>query len=116
MNFNDLAFVIHENAKSKGFWDVSTNIPEKLMLIVSEVSEALEAHRHGRIAPKGIANKEFDRDEFEAIYKDTFNDEIADTIIRLLDLCGHLKIDIDTHIKYKMKYNVTRERLHGKKY
>ena len=42
--------------------------------------------------------------------------KIADAFIRLFDLCGGLGIDIATHVKLKVEYNRTRERLHGKKY
>ena len=40
----------------------------------------------------------------------------ADNMIRILDLCGARSIDIEKHIEMKMKYNQTRERMHGKKY
>jgi hypothetical protein len=43
-------------------------------------------------------------------------DEVADAIIRLLDFCGARGIDIDWHIKNKLRYNATREHKHGKKY
>ena len=42
---NGLAHEIHENAKMKGFYEVPVNIPEKLILIVTEVAEACEANR-----------------------------------------------------------------------
>jgi len=42
---NKLATEIHENSKSKGFFDSEKNIGEMLCLIHSEVSEALEADR-----------------------------------------------------------------------
>ena len=45
---NDLAKQIHQNAKDKGFWDSPRNTGEIFMLIISEASEALEAHRRGR--------------------------------------------------------------------
>jgi len=47
--------------------------------------------------------------------KDTFEDELADTIIRILDLCGYLGIDIDEHINLKMAYNRERPYKHNKK-
>jgi len=50
------------------------------------------------------------------MYTESFDFEIADTIIRLLDLCGAKDIDIEWHIEQKLKYNSTRERLHGKKF
>ena len=49
---------------------------------------------------------------FEATVKDSFEDEVADSVIlilksiRLLDPCGGLKL----------RYNATREYGHGKKY
>lgn len=48
--------------------------------------------------------------------KDTFEDEIADAVIRLFDLAKGLGIDLEWHIQQKMEFNKTRERMHGKKY
>ncbi len=113
----------HANARNKGFWDVKFNLGEKLMLIVSEIGEALEADRKGRRMTKSviedvynlIENKDFS-EYFEVHGKDTFEDEICDVFIRLFDLCGGMDIDIEKHIEMKMKYNKKRARLHGKKY
>ena len=87
------------------------------MLCVSELSEALEADRKGRVAnldkfDKGIAHG----DIFETYIKDTFEDELADTVIRILDLCGARGIDLERHINLKLTYNRSRERMHGKAY
>ena len=111
---NYLAQEIYQNNKEKGFWDKERNVGEMLMLVTSELGEAMEAHRKGRFANLE-AYEEFSED-FEDAIKDTFEDEIADSVIRLLDMCGGLGIDIDTHIRLKLEYNKTRERLHGKKY
>lgn len=48
--------------------------------------------------------------------KDTLEDELADALIRLLDLTAHLGIDIERHIELKMQYNALRPYKHGKKY
>ena len=53
---------------------------------------------------------------FRSTIKDTFEDEIADAVIRLLDLSAGLNIDIEKHIEAKLKYNVSRPKLHGKAY
>ncbi len=109
----------HSTAREKGFWDSPRNIGELLMLIVSELGEALEANRKKGVCDDNVEISLDDPDfkeKFEKYYKDTFNDEIADTFIRLGDLCGGLNIDIVKHIKMKMAYNKTREKLHGKKY
>ena len=118
---NNSAQIIFQNNKAKGFWDNERNVGELLMLVTSELGEAMEAHRKGRFAEfeKAETNVrlggEWDAN-FKAHIKDTFEDEIADTMIRLFDLCGGFNIDIAAHLYYKLEYNKTRERLHGKKY
>ena len=54
------------------------------------------------------------KNSFQCCIKDTFEDEIADTFIRLLDLVGAFEIDIDNHIELKRKFNSLREYKHGK--
>ncbi len=116
---------IFEDNKKKGFWDKPRETGTLLMLIVSELGEALEADRISNYADqavfnlynKNISNNEFNKQvSFGKYIKDTFEDEIADAIIRLLDLCGAKGIDIEKHIKLKMEYNRARELKHGKKY
>lgn len=81
--------------------DPNKNIGELLMLIVSELGEAFEAHRKGRFTPKelmspsdgskwSIFDKEISINDFERLIKDTFEDEVADVFLRLFDLCGYL--------------------------
>ncbi len=91
----------HSVSREKGFWDKGRNVGEMMMLIVSELGEAVEAHRLGNF---GVAKK------------DTFEDELADTAIRLFDMCGGLGIDLEKQIKWKTAFNRTRERKHGKAY
>lgn len=126
---NKLRDEIHEYAINKGFWDKERETGTLLMLCVSELAEAMEADRKSRYADleayrsctmaDDILSEDFDiylESSFEKLIKDTFEDELADTIIRILDLCGAKGIDIEKHIETKMKYNQTRERMHGKKY
>ena len=96
MNLLDYTVECHKIASEKGFWDKSQNIAEKLMLCVTELAEACEADRNDN--------------------RDNFKEEIADTFIRLFDLCGYLGINIEKEINKKMKINKGRPRLHGKKY
>jgi hypothetical protein len=37
-------------------------------------------------------------------------------MIRVMDLAAFKGIDLEAHIKAKMRYNATREKYHGKKY
>lgn len=121
---NNLAKDIHLDNVLKGFYDNRREIGTALMLVVSELSEALEADRKrtynnsDTLLPDripSINNKRF-KDWFEKNIKDTVNDEIADAIIRLLDFCAWQNIDIDRHIKLKLAYNKMREHKHGKNY
>lgn len=88
---------------------------KQIALLQSEVSEALEADRkHHRC----MANLDAIHDEwtFQRCVKNTVEDELADVFIRLMDTCGWLGIDIEKHVELKMKYNASREALHGKAY
>ena len=124
MNIKQLIKEAHKAAVEKGFYEKDKNIGELLMLIVSELGEALEAHRCGRICNDDIVifaigwieTGSFSELEYEENIKGTFGEEIADVFIRLADLCGYMGIDIEKHIKAKMEYNKTRPIKHGKEY
>lgn len=117
---NDSSRRIFQQNKAKGFWDDDRNIGELLMLITSELAEALEADRKFKSAKLHHFYQALTNDNFIEVFskhiKDTFEDEIADAVIRLLDLCGGLGIDIETHINLKLQYNQSRGQKHGKKY
>lgn len=128
-NLNTLRDEVHAIAKSKGFHDQTPETGTMLMLIVSELGEALEADRKGQEANmKGFLSDMSYWEEGEGGYeerfiltfqndiKDSFEDELADALIRILDLCGKMEIDIESHVRLKMKYNQTRSRKHGKAY
>ncbi len=127
---NELSQKIHKNAVKHGFYDEKREIGTLLMLCVSELSEALEADRKSKHAnlkqftewqrsvyPESEKEREDKfKVDFEYFIKDTFEDELADAIIRILDLCAYLGINIEEHIRLKMKYNKMREYKHGKRY
>lgn len=95
-SINAFAREINENAIKHGFWGDNPSIGEKLMLIVTEVAEACEADRVDDI--------------------DNFGEELADIIIRTLDLAAHTGIDIGEELVTKYAKNLLREHKHGKKY
>jgi NTP pyrophosphatase (non-canonical NTP hydrolase) len=101
--FDDLAIELHKNAVEKGFWPEDIDdifIAKQLMMIVSEVTEAMEAIRK-------------DKGE-EEITK-----EFADILIRTLDLyagvveAGYTRLSLDQALKEKVDFNKTRPEKHG---
>jgi NTP pyrophosphatase (non-canonical NTP hydrolase) len=102
---NKLAESIYYNAWAKGFHEYSPDfgvagkdarhILSWLMLIVTEVAEAAEEVRVGN--------------------KVKFAEEMADVIIRALDTCYALDIDIDAAVAAKMEKNKARPIKHGGK-
>lgn len=123
---NQLCDDAHANAVEKGFYERKRELPELLMLTVSELSEAMEADRAkepvftmaelNEIARAAADGPEAELGEYHNCVRGTVPEEIADAFIRLFDLCGYYGIDIDAHIAAKMKYNATRPRKHGKRY
>lgn len=124
----------YNNSKKHGFHD-SDNVEyaselfhlfvsQKLALVHSELSEALEADRKNNYCAgdSGYLNDIYNQpdDEFKYLFekyiKNTFEDELADVLIRIFDLCGWLNIDLDKHVEMKMKYNSLREKKYGKEY
>lgn len=102
MSMNELAKEINKINEKNGWnvikpneWNDTYKIPAILALIHSEVSEALEAFRNNDV--------------------ENFDEELADVIIRVLDCCGGLGIDIDKEIQKKLEKNRNRSYRHGGK-
>jgi NTP pyrophosphatase (non-canonical NTP hydrolase) len=124
MLLNDLRDEAFAYAEKQGFHE-NFNLGNKLMLVVSELSEALEADRNGRRGDNcdgcdcnrcsgcnGNATPEL----FEQKFRGTVEEEIADAVIRLADIAGMLDMDLEWWVRSKMAYNETRPYKHGKKY
>lgn len=114
----DLQTAVYASAKEKGWWPeiepegnrkYVPNIPEKLALVHSEISEALEAFREVQF------ESDLRRVGFEGLKPVGFATELADAVIRILDLCAYLDIDLGAVILEKMAYNRTRPHRHGGK-
>jgi hypothetical protein len=111
MNTIDLTELIprcHEASKANGWWEPRPNAGQQLMLVVSELSEALEADRNGdgkRDGLQAYANavafkkskgfhldQAFFPEDFKGLVKDSVGDELADAYIRLCDFAGGFEI------------------------
>ena len=99
MNYNELSKKAHESAVKHGFWERKWSKEHCLMLILTEVSELVEADRKNRHADIPSYQDGLRKGGFEHCFKenvkDTIEDEFADIAIRLLDLAGALGIDFD---------------------
>jgi NTP pyrophosphatase (non-canonical NTP hydrolase) len=114
-SISDWQETVHALARSKGWHDTPlrkgngkpdiTRIMSCLNLIHSEVSEGTEAVREGRTElhvgrdgkPEGLAA------------------ELADVVIRTMDMCEALGIDLEAAIRAKHRYNQGRSHRHGGK-
>jgi len=83
------------NVTTESEWDSTYKVPGVLALIHSEVSEALEA--------------------FRANDRENFNEEMADVLIRVLDLVGAFTNDFDKVVRAKIDKNKARGHKHGGK-
>jgi NTP pyrophosphatase (non-canonical NTP hydrolase) len=107
---NELSEYCYLQAKLKGFYDgYEYQISEKLMLIITEISELFEVYR---TQLKYETLDDIINNGYEE--KDSFVDEIADVFIRLFDFCGKLNIDIAKQVEWKLEYNKNRPYKHGK--
>ncbi len=117
--FKELQKRAHEISVSKGFHDTSFKDSEgtidvnrtatSLALIHSEVSEALEELRRPEPALELYFNAE------KPDKPEGFVTELADVVIRCMDTCEALGLDLEQAIVKKMKYNATRPHKHGNK-
>lgn len=102
IGWDTVAAGVHATAKEKGFWDKERNVPEMIALVHSELSEALEALRSGNPPDRDVP-------EFT-----NFEVELADAVVRIMDMSKGLGLDVAGALEAKIKFNRTRERLNGK--
>lgn len=106
--------ICHEAAAAAGWWtDFNTgeslkvdprnpsaplkfNVPEKLCLIHSEISEGMEGYR------KNLADDKLP-------HRSMLEVELADAVIRCFDLAGGLGYDLGGAIAEKLLFNASRE-------
>ena len=124
-NFQHLARTHHNKMRDKGFWKTrdaimdaaKAHMPDSeletvqsivdssaLALVTTETSEAVEALRHGNGPDDKIP------------HHCGAAAELADVILRIMDLAYGRNWDVAQALVDKMQMNSTRENLHGKKF
>jgi len=103
-DINKMCAMIH--AENKRWWvDLTTGeplsnnpffAPAKMMLVVSEIAEAVEGHRKGLMDDK-------------LPHRPAVEVELADAVIRIFDLAGGFQMDLGGAIAEKLQYNRTRQ-------
>ena len=115
---NEIADAVHANAREKGFHDDGLTreqfVKRHTGTLHSEVTELFDA------VQKGTLDELCDKTEkMLALGLPALTcaeEEYADIVIRALDQCRRLGIDIQRAIEAKHAYNRTREYKHGKKF
>lgn len=130
-DLNWYAFQAHRNSREHGFWPrpVEEMFSEKIALMHSELSEALEEHRDGRpvhyvpvhqqgctFSGEGLTPSTTEPCGDPACKPEGAAVELADALIRVLDTMYALGVDVDGVVREKMAYNANRPHMHGKAY
>lgn len=129
-SLRDIQRRVHELSVAKGWWEnvkhtkkrgfelTVDQILSRIALIHSEASEALEDARVGKMVTTGglrYATGEDDSRAVSAIKPEGFPTELADIVIRVMDLAQGMDIDLHREIELKHAYNTTRAHRHGGK-
>ncbi len=109
VNWNQLRDWAHKTSVEHGFYEDKPSNIHFLCLIISELMEAVEADRKNHRAKTHSEDgkryeifsdqtfhpgNEYFKEDFEVHIKNTLEDELADVVIRCLDLAGANKIEM----------------------
>lgn len=103
IDLNKLRDRAYKTACEHGFHDKEYSDEHWLMLVISEIGEAVNADRKGSIPNNDKFNEwmlsdntheHIFKNAFEKWIKDSVADELSDIVIRLLDLAGLRNIDL----------------------
>lgn len=107
--YAELQRICGVQAEQSGWLFAYRETPEKIALMHSELSEALEAFRAG-LDPDLVVYSE---DKQGMLKPEGLGIELADTVIRIMHYCEGMGIPLDKLIQIKLLYNSSRPYRHG---
>lgn len=115
---NEMGRQFNELAREKGWYEPGKEktFLEDMMLVVSEISEAVEDYRAGLPLNETQYKFKTPADEVDGTPKPNgIPSELADAVIRILEVAYNHGIDMDKAVREKHEFNKTREYRHGGK-
>ena len=108
MTINELKDRAYKIACEHGWYDEEHSLIHHLMLVITELSEAVNADRKKKYAQREMFERESVTPQanpeehwcycYHTFIKDTVEDELADAVIRILSLAGQAKADLDERL------------------
>ena len=100
MEINKLKERAYEVAVKHGWYDENWSMIHRIMMVVTELCEAIEADRNGKHANRKMFETQLNEMKFDGVWmycfrqyiKDTVEDEFADAVIRILTIAGQMGI------------------------
>ena len=106
-SISELQKEVHQNAVDHGWWEKVQDFGTLIALCHSELSEALEENRNGHDINELYISE---TGKLEGVPS-----ELADVVIRVMDICEYYDIDLEATIIQKHEYNKSRSFKHGGK-
>ena len=107
MNLNELRDEAYSIAKANGWHEEEHSDEHWIMLVITEIAEAVQADRKDLHADVEAFKKYEEiidfKENFERQIKNTVEDELSDVVIRCLDLAGMRKFDLEEEVEALME-------------
>lgn len=121
MELSSIQKEVGANAREHGFWKAHERVHPtvaacyiKLGLITTEVAEATEALRDGIDHGSKVQGQMMWQITVDTGKPEGFGSELADIVIRVLDLADYAGLSLSSVLAAKTAYNRSRPHMHGK--